>query len=34
VPPGLAGIDLDLIAFGIDGSGHLRRSVVTNVEFR
>jgi len=34
VPPGIAGIDLDLIAFGIDGSGHLRRSVVTNVEFR
>jgi hypothetical protein len=34
VPPGVAGIDLDLIAFGIDGSGHLRRSVVTNVEFR
>ena len=34
VPPGLAGIDIDLIAFGIDGSGRLRRSVVTNVEFR
>jgi hypothetical protein len=34
VPPGLAGVDLDLLAFGIDGSGHLRRSAVTNVEFR
>lgn len=34
VPPGLAGIDLGLIAFGLDPAGHLHRSARTDVEFR
>jgi len=34
VPPGLAGIDLGLLAFGIDFGGKLRRSAVMHLEFR